>query len=114
MQLRAGEMVLPFLSAANWGGQGLHPRGNFEGFVRAASQQEWLEAHGLGDEAQVFPLAVLPGTAMPAEAEADGLGPDASLDDKIRVRAEKLDAFFDRDRQAVIADLDAGFARLRG
>ena len=26
----------PFLSAANWGGQGLHPRGNFEGFVRAA------------------------------------------------------------------------------
>ncbi len=38
---------VPFLSAANWGGQGLHPRGNFEGFVRAASEQKWLEAHGL-------------------------------------------------------------------
>jgi predicted acyl esterase len=38
---------VPFLSAANWGGQGLHPRGNFEGFVRAASQHKWLEAHGL-------------------------------------------------------------------
>ncbi len=38
---------VPFLSAANWGGQGLHPRGNFEGFVRAASKQKWLEAHGL-------------------------------------------------------------------
>ena len=37
----------PFLSAANWGGQGIHPRGNFEGFVRAASKQKWLEAHGL-------------------------------------------------------------------
>jgi uncharacterized protein len=37
----------PFLSAANWGGQGLHPRGNFEGFVRAASKQKWLEAHGI-------------------------------------------------------------------
>jgi uncharacterized protein len=37
----------PFLSAANWGGQGLHPRGNFEGFVRAASRQKWLEAHGI-------------------------------------------------------------------
>jgi predicted acyl esterase len=37
----------PLLSAANWGGQGLHPRGNFEGFVRAASKQKWLEAHGL-------------------------------------------------------------------
>jgi predicted acyl esterase len=38
---------VPFLSAANWGGQGLHPRGNFEGFVRAASKQKWLEVHGL-------------------------------------------------------------------
>jgi predicted acyl esterase len=37
----------PLLSAANWGGQGLHPRGNFEGFVRAASEQKWLEVHGI-------------------------------------------------------------------
>jgi predicted acyl esterase len=37
----------PLLSAANWGGQGLHPRGNFEGFVRAASTEKWLEVHGL-------------------------------------------------------------------
>jgi uncharacterized protein len=41
------KVKVPFLSAANWGGQGLHPRGNFEGFVRAASKQKWLEAHGL-------------------------------------------------------------------
>ncbi len=38
---------VPFLSAANWGGQGLHPRGNFEGFMRAASKDKYLEAHGL-------------------------------------------------------------------
>ena len=38
---------VPFLSAANWGGQGLHPRGNFEGFMRAASRDKWLEAHGI-------------------------------------------------------------------
>ena len=37
----------PLLSSANWGGQGLHPRGNFEGFVRAASDQKWLEVHGI-------------------------------------------------------------------
>jgi uncharacterized protein len=37
---------LPLLSAANWGGQGLHPRGNFEGFVARGSKQKWLEAHG--------------------------------------------------------------------
>jgi predicted acyl esterase len=41
------KVKVPFLSAANWGGQGLHPRGNFEGFVRAASKEKWLEAHGL-------------------------------------------------------------------
>jgi predicted acyl esterase len=40
------KVVAPLLSAANWGGQGLHPRGNFEGFMRAASKQKWLEAHG--------------------------------------------------------------------
>jgi predicted acyl esterase len=40
-------VTVPFLSSANWGGQGLHPRGNFEGFVRAASNQKWLEVHGL-------------------------------------------------------------------
>ena len=41
------KITVPLLSAANWGGQGLHPRGNFEGFVRAASKQKWLEAHGI-------------------------------------------------------------------
>src|SRR6202165_99239 len=38
------KVTVPFLSAANWGGQGLHPRGNFEGFVRARSTDKWLEA----------------------------------------------------------------------
>lgn len=41
------KVTVPLLSSANWGGQGLHPRGNFEGFVRAASENKWLEVHGL-------------------------------------------------------------------
>jgi predicted acyl esterase len=36
----------PLLSAANWGGMGLHPRGNFEGFLKAGSKSKWLEVHG--------------------------------------------------------------------
>jgi predicted acyl esterase len=40
------KIKLPLLSSANWGGQGLHPRGNFEGFLQAASEQKWLEVHG--------------------------------------------------------------------
>lgn len=43
---RVEDVRVPLLSAANWGGQGLHPRGNFEGFVRAGSEQKWLEVHG--------------------------------------------------------------------
>jgi uncharacterized protein len=41
------KVKVPLLSSANWGGQGLHPRGNFEGYVRSASKQKWLEAHGI-------------------------------------------------------------------
>jgi uncharacterized protein len=40
------KITVPFLSAANWGGQGLHPRGNFEAFMRATASEKWLEAHG--------------------------------------------------------------------
>lgn len=40
------KITVPFLSAANWGGQGIHPRGNFEAFMRAPAKQKWLEAHG--------------------------------------------------------------------
>lgn len=38
-------VITPFLSAANWAGFGLHPRGNFSAFTGAASPQKWLEAH---------------------------------------------------------------------
>src|SRR5204863_7961885 len=44
---QGAKFTAPLFSAANWGGQGLHPRGNFEGFVRAASRHKWLEAHGI-------------------------------------------------------------------
>ena len=39
------KVVVPFLSAANWAGFGLHPRGNFEAFTQAASKQKWLSCH---------------------------------------------------------------------
>jgi predicted acyl esterase len=40
------QIETPLLSAANWGGMGLHTRGNFEGYLAAGSSQKWLEAHG--------------------------------------------------------------------
>jgi predicted acyl esterase len=36
---------VPFLSAGNWGGLGLHLRGNVIAFEQAASAQKWLEMH---------------------------------------------------------------------
>ena len=41
----AERITVPFLSAGNWGGLGLHLRGNVEAFERAASRQKWLEMH---------------------------------------------------------------------
>ena len=38
---------VPLLTAGNWGGHGLHLRGNVEAYVRAASREKWLELHGL-------------------------------------------------------------------
>ncbi|MCC7105609.1 MAG: CocE/NonD family hydrolase [Chloroflexi bacterium] len=40
------KIEVPLLSTANWGGQGLHPRGNFEGYSRSGSARRWLEVHG--------------------------------------------------------------------
>lgn len=40
------KITVPLLSAGNWGGNGLHLRGNVEGFIRSASKNKWLELHG--------------------------------------------------------------------
>jgi predicted acyl esterase len=42
---RLEAIEVPLLSAANWGGPGMHLRGNFEGWLRAGSQDKWLFAH---------------------------------------------------------------------
>ena len=34
------QITVPLLTCANWGGQGIHPRGNFNGFLETASQAE--------------------------------------------------------------------------
>jgi hypothetical protein len=39
-------VTTPMLSAGNWGGHGLHLRGNVEAFTQSASNEKWLEIHG--------------------------------------------------------------------
>ncbi len=39
-------VTTPMLSAGNWGGHGLHLRGNVEAFSQSAATHKWLEIHG--------------------------------------------------------------------
>jgi len=41
----ASRIRVPVLSVGNWGGQGLHLRGDIEGFLATASQSKWLRIH---------------------------------------------------------------------
>jgi predicted acyl esterase len=50
---RLEDIRVPLLSGANWGGFGLHARGNFNGFLEAGSLQKWLEVH-TGDHVAPF------------------------------------------------------------
>jgi predicted acyl esterase len=50
---RLEDIAVPLLSGANWGGFGLHGRGNFNGFRDAGSSQKWLEVH-TGDHIAPF------------------------------------------------------------
>ena len=55
------KVTVPLLSSGNWGGMGLHPRGNSEGYMHAASTQKWLEIHG---DSHFSPFYVDRGVAM--------------------------------------------------
>jgi uncharacterized protein len=39
------KVKVPFISPMNWAGFGLHPRGNSEAFINAASKKKWFEGH---------------------------------------------------------------------
>lgn len=44
---------VPLFSAGNWGGLGLHLRGNIEGFLRAGTKEKWLSVH-IGTHFETF------------------------------------------------------------
>ena len=94
------KVTVPFLSAANWGGQGLHTRGNFEGFVRAASPDKWLEAHGLEHWTEFYTdygrelQRAFFNRFLKDEADA---WPDAP---RVRLQVRHIDRFVEREETA--------------
>jgi predicted acyl esterase len=92
-------VTVPLFSAANWGGQGLHPRGNFEGFVRAASGEKWLEAHGIEHWTEFYTAY---GVALQKQFFAHYLKGEDTLRDwpRVRLRVRHLDRFEERHEDA--------------
>jgi predicted acyl esterase len=92
-------VTVPFLSAANWGGQGLHPRGNFEGFVRAASREKWLEAHGIEHWTEFYTDY---GVRLQKQFFAHYLKGGETLREwpRVRLQVRHLDRFVERSEEA--------------
>jgi predicted acyl esterase len=92
-------VTVPFLSAANWGGQGLHPRGNFEAFVRAAAPDRWLEAHGIEHWTEFYTDY---GVRLQKQFFAHYLKGEDTLRDwpRVRLQVRHLDRFVERGEVA--------------
>ncbi|MGD1067331.1 MAG: CocE/NonD family hydrolase, partial [Vulcanimicrobiaceae bacterium] len=87
---------VPLLTAANWGGQGLHPRGNFEAYTRAASREKFLEVHGIEHWTEFYTAY---GVALQKRFFACYLkGDDAAWDDQppVQLQVRHLDRFVQR------------------
>jgi uncharacterized protein len=88
---------VPLLSTGNWGGQGLHLRGNVEGFLHAGSTQKWLEIHGNAHWAEFYTDY---GVSMQKAFFSHFLkGEDNGWDRRapVHLRVRHLDGFVDRD-----------------
>lgn len=90
------KVTVPFLSTANWGGQGLHPRGNFEGFVRAASTQKWLESHGIEHWTEFYTDYGVKLQKRFFDYFLKGLDNGWQAQPRVQLQVRKLDAFVER------------------
>lgn len=87
---------VPVLSAANWGGQGLHPRGNFEGFVRSASKQKWLEVHGIEHWTEFYTRYGVTLQKRFFDRFLKGIENDWKKQPKVQLQVRKVDGFVQR------------------
>ncbi len=94
------KITTPILTAANWGGQGLHPRGNFEGFMRAASENKWLEAHGLEHWTEFYTDYGVLLQKRFFDYFLKGLANDWNKQPRVQLQIRKIDGFEERHEQA--------------
>jgi len=87
---------VPLLSSANWGGQGLHPRGNFEGFTQAASKQKWLEVHGIEHWTEFYTRYGVTLQKRFFDRFLKGLDNDWKKQPRVQLQVRKIDGFTQR------------------
>ena len=91
------KVQVPFLSSANWGGQGLHPRGNFEAFLRAASKDKWLEVHGLEHWTEYYTDYGVGLQKRFFDHYLKGVGEDVKSLPRVLLQVRTLEGFVERD-----------------
>jgi predicted acyl esterase len=87
---------VPFLSAANWGGLGLHSRGNFEAFTQAASPDKWLEVHGLEHWTEYYTDYGVTLQKRFLDHYLKGLDNGWETTPRVRLQVRRLDGFQER------------------
>ena len=90
------KITVPLLSSANWGGQGLHPRGNFEGLYRSASKQKWLEVHGLEHWTEFYTRYGVTLQKRFFDHFLKGIDNDWKNQPRVQLQVRKIDGFVQR------------------
>ncbi len=90
------KITVPLFSSANWGGQGLHPRGNFEGFTQPASEQKWLEVHGIEHWTEFYTRYGVTLQKRFFDHFLKGLDNDWKEQPRVQLQIRKVDGFVQR------------------
>ena len=91
---------VPLLSAANWGGIGLHSRGNFEAFTQAALPDRWLEVHGYEHWTEYYTDYGIDLQRRFLARFLKGAGGAWSDEPRVRLQVRRIDGFQERSESA--------------
>ena len=90
-------ITVPILSAGNWGGAGLHLRGNVEGFLQANSPQKWLEIHGFEHWTEFYTAYGVNLQKRFLDHFLKGIDNGWDKQPPVKLQVRKVDGFVERD-----------------
>lgn len=92
-------ITTPLLSCGNWGGAGLHLRGNVEGYLQAGSSQKWLELHGLEHWTEFYTDYGFNLQKRFLDHFLKGADNGWDRQPPVKLQVRKIDGFVERDEQ---------------